>query len=144
VIHFDLDLSGMLKVTATEKVTGLAKSVTLDTKGQHSLNIEAARRNIAALVGEPSAETTAPAPAGASGANGEEEDGTAEPEELLNTAKDLRKRSETLLQKTISPGDATEIRELIHQSAVAIKDGDWDALDGKNEALSDLLFYLED
>jgi hypothetical protein len=49
-----------------------------------------------------------------------------------------------LLQKTVSAEDAQEIRELIHQSATAIKDGDWPALAARNDSLSDVLFYLED
>ncbi len=143
IIHFDLDLNGMLKVTATEKVSGLAKSVTLDTRGQHVVNVEEARRNIAALVGQPD---TAPAlgEAGAAPETGAAAHAEAGPQELLNSAKDLRKRGETLLQKNLSPDDANEIRELIHQSAVAIKDGDWEALAAKNDGLSDLIFYLED
>jgi len=142
VIHFDLDLNGMLKVTATEKVSGLAKSVTLDTRGQHIVNLDEARRNIAALVAEPDnaavpdttdAGESTHAPADASDAR-----------ELLNTAKDLRKRGDALLQKSLSPDDANEIRELIHQSAAAIKGSDWTTLSAKNDALSDLIFYLED
>ncbi|MGH8017688.1 MAG: Hsp70 family protein [Opitutaceae bacterium] len=139
VIHFDLDLDGMLKVTAREKVTGLAKSVTLDTRGRHVVDLEEARRNIAALVGESTADASEagdlvdlePSPA-------------VNQRELLETAKDLRKRGEALLQKNLDPGDANEIRELIHQSAVAIKEGGWAALAAKNNALSDLIFYLED
>ncbi len=68
----------------------------------------------------------------------------ADEEDLLTSAKELRKRAEALLQKNIGEDDAGEIRELIHASAVAIKDSDWDTLKAKNEALSDLLFYLED
>ena len=34
----------------------MAKTVALDTKGQHLLNLDEARRNIASLVGEPGAE----------------------------------------------------------------------------------------
>jgi molecular chaperone DnaK len=139
IIHFDLDLNGMLKVTATEKVTGLAKSVTLDIKGQHQVDLGQARRNIAALLEEP--ETVAP---GEAAANGEDEDAGIDGGELLNSAKDLRKRGEALIEKNISPDDANEIRELIHQSAAAISAGDWKALSEKNDALSDLLFYLED
>jgi molecular chaperone DnaK len=136
VIHFDLDLNGMLKVTAREKATGLAKSVTLDTRGQHVVNLDEARRNIAALVGEP--ETTA-APAAAT-----VEDAADDARELLNTAKDLRKRGEVLLQKNLSAADADEVRELIHQCILAIKESDWSALAARNDALSDLIFYLED
>ena len=36
VINFNLDLNGMLKVTATEKETGFKKTVTLDTRGARS------------------------------------------------------------------------------------------------------------
>jgi len=143
VIHFDLDLNGMLKVTATEKVTGLARSVTLDTRGQHVVNLDEARRNIAALVGDhdPAAgsgdDASAAEPPGT-------EDEAGDPQELLNTAKDLRKRGDARLEKSLGPDDAGEIRELVHQSAVAIKERDWTTLAAKNDALSDLLFYLED
>jgi molecular chaperone DnaK len=139
VIHFDLDLNGMLKVTASEKISGLAKSVTLDTRGGHVVNVEEARRNIASLVGEPeqTLEFAAAPDAGAASGDGESR-------ELLNTAKDLRKRGEALLLKTLGSDDADEIRDLIHQSAAAIKEGDWATLAAKNDALSDLVFYLED
>ena len=144
LVHFDLDLNGMLKVTATEKDTGLAKSVVLDTHGQGVLNIEEARRNIATLISEPVPRPpdeiqpealSEPTPASAP---------EAQPQALLNTAKDLRKRGEALLQKNISPEDAAEIREMIHASAEAIKNRAWSQLEDNNEALSDLLFYLED
>jgi hypothetical protein len=49
-------------------------------------------------------------------------------EDLLLTAKDLRKRGEALLEKNINPDDADEIRTLMHDSATAIKDRDWPAL----------------
>ena len=96
VIHFDLDLNGMLKVIVTEKITGLAKSVTLDTHGQHIVNVDEARRNIAALVGEPDG-------AGVTGGMNRAEGAaeaiieTTDTQELLKTAKDLRKRGESLL-----------------------------------------------
>lgn len=140
IIHFDLDLNGMLKVTATEKNTGLAKSVTLDTKGQHIVNVDEARRNIASLVGEPGDDATDDGETGSD----DSDDDAPDVEALLGTAKDLRKRGEALLLKNPNESDAAEVRDLIHQSAVAIKDGDWDALEEKNDALSDLLFYLED
>ncbi len=139
VIHFDLDLNGMLKVTASEKISGMAKSVTLDTRGGNVVNIEEARRNMASLVGEPekTLEFAAACDVGAASEDGESR-------ELLATAKDLRKRGEVLLQKTLGADDASEIRDLIHQSAAAITEGDWATLSAKNDALSDLIFYLED
>ncbi|MBX3744090.1 MAG: Hsp70 family protein [Verrucomicrobiae bacterium] len=139
LVHFDLDLNGILKVTATEKDTGLARSVALDTRGQHHVDVEEARRNIAALVG-----TTAESGGGMDiPAGGQNSQGAAS-RELLATAKDLRKRSEALLEKGVAAEDATEIRELVHQSAHAITEGNWEALRTHNDALSDVLFYLED
>jgi chemotaxis regulatin CheY-phosphate phosphatase CheZ len=103
--------------------------------------LDEARRNIASLVGEPGAEDVPAEEAASGGENGEPQ---ADEGELLSSAKELRKRAEALLQKNIGADDANEIRELIHASAVAIKDSDWDTLEEKNEAISDLLFYLED
>lgn len=132
IIHFDLDLNGMLKVTATEKETNLAKTVTMDTRGAHTLDLDRARRNIASLVGEPEAAARAAAP----------EPASAGRHDQLASAKDLRKRAEALLEKNISPDDAAEVRKLLHESAEAISGtGDLGKL---NEALSDLLYYLED
>ena len=140
VIHFDLDLNGMLKVTATEKNTGLAKTVTMDTRGKHVLDLDEARRNIASLVSAPVSAATGTAGETDSCA----EESSVPPQELLTTAKDLRKRGEALLTNNINPHDATEIRDLIHQSAEAITTRDWSTLTDKNATLGDLLFYLED
>jgi len=141
IIHFDLDLNGLIKVTATEKITGMAKTVTLDTRGGHALNVEDARRNIASLVGAAQAQG---APAGSPAAAAAGPATPADTQALLNTAKDLRKRGEALLQKNLSPEDAEEIRQLVHQSAQAISEGKWNTLAERNDKLSDLLFYLED
>jgi molecular chaperone DnaK len=130
IIHFDLDLSGMLKVTATEKATGLVKTVTMDTRGARTLDLDQARRNIASLVGEPEAALDV--------AELDSPDHASQ----LATAKDLRKRAEALLQKNISPDDAEELRHLLRGSAEAISTNA--DLTNLNEALADLLFYLED
>jgi molecular chaperone DnaK len=49
VVQFQLDLNGLLTATATEKLTGLAKTISIDTRGQHRLNLDAARANLDAL-----------------------------------------------------------------------------------------------
>lgn len=138
VIHFDLDLNGMLKVTATEKITGLAKTVTMDTRGRHVLDLDKARRNMASLVEQPDDLS------GGEGAPDEAEELIEEPEDLLATAKDLRKRGEVLLAQNIDPDDAAEVRNLIHQTTEIIKNRDWKKLSETNDTLSDLIFYLED
>jgi molecular chaperone DnaK len=137
VVRFALDLNGLLHVTATEKHTGLAKTVTMDTRGVHAVNVEEARRNIESLL------RTLPSIL----PEGDEDDRTSDeesPERLLATAKDLRKRGEALLLKNINEDDAREIRERIHESAAAIVIRDWARLTELSDALSDLVFYLED
>jgi molecular chaperone DnaK len=132
LINFNLDLNGMLKVTATEKETGLNKTVTLDTRGAKStLELEEARKNIQSLL---------------ENKTGEEEPGVGpvDDQALLQTAKDLRKRAEALLQKGLSEDDASEIHDLLKQSAEAVKMHDKERLRSLNEPLSDIIFYLED
>lgn len=138
VIHFDLDLNGMLKVTATEKNTGLAKTVTMDTRGSHVLDLDKARRNMASLIEQLDDVSEG------EGVPGAADELIEEPEDLLATAKDLRKRGEVLLTQNINPDDAAEVRNLIHQTTEIIKNRDWKKLAETNDALSDLIFYLED
>jgi molecular chaperone DnaK len=136
VINFNLDLNGMLKVTATEKETGFNKMVTLDTRGARStLKLEEARKSIQPLV-EEQVENRA--------VEEELNGGLVDDQTLLPTAKDLRKRAETLLQRGVSEEDASEIRDLLKQSAEAVKMQDRERLSALNEQLSDIIFYLED
>jgi molecular chaperone DnaK len=128
VLHFDLDLNGMLKVTTTEKATGLSRSATMDTRASHVIDFEQAKRNVASLIGN---ETGS-------------EDAEENPEALLATGKDLRKRAEALAEKGINEEDAAEIRRLVHESSRAIAEKQWMELAGLNDSLADLLFYLED
>jgi molecular chaperone DnaK len=136
VINFNLDLNGLLKVTAIEKETDLKKTVTLDTRGVRStLELEEARKNIKSLVQEPAEKRVV------------EEDFSADQvddQALLRTAKDLRKRAEALLQRGVSEDDASEIRDLLKRSAEAVKTHDRERMNSLSDRLSDLIFYLED
>jgi molecular chaperone DnaK len=76
VVHFAMDLNGLLKVTATEKATGLSKSVTLDTRSQRVMDLAAARKNLASF---------APAPDPA----GDSEDADADTDADTDGAEDL-------------------------------------------------------
>jgi molecular chaperone DnaK len=128
VLHFELDLNGMLKAIAIEKTTGLSRSVTMDTRASHVIDFEQAKRNIESLIGD---ETGS-------------DDAGENPETLLATGKDLRKRAEALAEKGINEEDAAEIRRLVHESSRAIAEKQWNELAGLNDSLADLLFYLED
>ena len=145
VATLSLDLSGLLRVTAMEKITGLSKTVTMDThqKGT-SFDIEAARANVQRILSQnsPALALATPRPETAAKAGG----GPAEPlnEPLLAEAKDLRRRAETLLAGKLTPEDAADVREHLLQSTAAIEAGDWQKLKDHTDALSDLVFYLED
>ena len=192
VVQFRIDLNGLLTVTATEKCTGLAKSVTIDTAGQHRLNLDAARTNLAALFEEQDAiEAEAWAATHVSTDPDLEEDEDEDEDEddfvddvddvdadedddnqdiddtkvmrtakalldmaptgrnvhaasLLASAKSLRNRAEKLLANGVAETDAAAIRANLAAVTPAIEAGDWTGLRQLLDALSDLLFYLED
>ena len=159
VISFGLDLSGMLKVTATEKDTGLTKTVTLDT---HSLaapvDLEASRQRISELLLNPGDEDEDDYEEEDEEGNFRNEDAAdiidlpppqpsaaaPDSDELLQTAKQLRHQAEALLAKDISPEDSEEINSLLDRTRHAVAASDWAALQTSLDGLSDLLFYLED
>jgi molecular chaperone DnaK len=135
LLNLELDINGMLKVTAREKVTGFSKTVTMDTQKQPGLSsLDEKRRNLAALLEADD--------------DGEEEvdDFLAGPEDketLIGKAKGLRKRAEALLSK-VNEEDASELSSLLEESRHAIADQEWETVARLNESLSNMLFYLED
>jgi molecular chaperone DnaK len=160
VVEFQIDLNGLLKVTATEKRTGLAKSAVIDTAGHHRLNLDAARTNLAALFDEADAahmhldddaeddeddrgcivldEVDEDTPAEATAGK------PAAPAGLLAAAKSLRRRAEALLERGVAETDAQDIRARLSALSAAIQKSDWPALTPQTDQLSDVLFYLED
>ncbi len=151
VVRFQIDLSGLLTVTAIEKNTGLTKSVTIDTAGQHRINLDTARDNLAALFAE---HEPAHPPLVAFDPEDEDDDyDDAEAIEvetvpsspkLIASAKSLRTRAEKLLARGVADADAATIRAKLDGIPRTIETRDWTALEEELDALSDLLFYLED
>lgn len=154
LVTFSLDLSGLLKVTALEKLTGLSKSVTMDINEKGAaFDIESARANIEGLLGldgspddgDGNDDDGEGAPAGDRAAAGKDTAaGGPADKPLLAEAKELRQRAEALLATELKEEDATDVREHLQQSGDAIKSGDWQKLREHTDALSDLVFYLED
>jgi len=130
VLNLELDLNGMLKVTALEKATGLSKVVTMDTKNvENNLNLEVARRNVSSLL--PPEDFI------------DIEQGSKGREENIKKARDLRKRGEKLLER-VDAEDAKEIKGLIEKSKKAIAEHALGDLEEINNSLEDMIFYLED
>jgi len=144
VIEFTIDLNGLLHVTATEKNTGLAKSVTIDTAGHHRLNLDAARTNLNALFEAEDALNEVSDDLAIEAGMAEIPTAAEAPDELLASAKSLRRRAEAILERGVSESDTTAIRTLLDASSAAIAQSDWPSLQDSDDKLSDILFYLED
>ena len=158
LINFALDLDGMLKATATEKSTGLSKSMTMDTRAVSTEDLAAARARLAELYGETdrhllendgfgdsggfqsgagAATATAAAPAVSVASDTHAV--------IIDEARDMRKRANALLASgAVSDSDRAEIETLLDTIRAAIAQQDWQSASAKCEALSDVVFYLED
>ncbi|MFT5188716.1 MAG: molecular chaperone DnaK [Verrucomicrobiales bacterium] len=133
VLEFELDLNGMLAVTATEKGTGLTKQVVMDTNSNvRTFDLEKARENIAELAD--SGEKVVPMLEVINDSNGP----------AITEAKQLRKRAEALITAGVDEDDKVEILGLVNQTTAAVKAGDGATISRLNQSLSDVLFYLED
>jgi molecular chaperone DnaK len=158
VVQLDLNLDGILKVSAREKATGLLKQVTIEN-ALATITDEsrtAARQRLDDLMGLPGgAEDTddeltdeefldeaadelttehtmpelAPAPR-----EGQRE--TVQARALLEKAQRIREKA--------SPEDQAELDKLMEAVRVNMADRKWDALAQACNELSDVLFYLED
>lgn len=132
LFRMSLDQDGLLSVTATERSTGMARSLKVDTKGAEVLDFVAAQQQLRALLGEDDV------------VEGEKEEAGEVSAAVLEQAKLLRQRAEGLMAKGIGTEDETEIRSLLTAIKAAIAQQDGGLLESKSNALSDILFYLED
>jgi molecular chaperone DnaK len=133
MLNLDLDLNGVLKVTAVEKKTGLSKTVVMDTrKASSNGTLGESRANIADLIDDEieEGETAEVTPDG-------------HHRDVVDRAKELRKRAEKLLG-TVNAEDSGELQELLTKSRGAIAAHALDELSALNDSISDMLFYLED
>ncbi|MCP5004863.1 MAG: Hsp70 family protein [Planctomycetes bacterium] len=140
VLTLDLDINGILKVTAVESSTGLSKEVSMDTKNiKPHLNLDDAKRNIASLIlqdGESDIDNHDTRLI-------EPNTGNTDKQEILDKAKNLRTRAGNLLD-SVNAEDGEELRELQAQSIKAVSEDDMDTLSAINDSIEDMIFYLED
>lgn len=141
VLNLELDINGILKVTAIEKCTGMSMVVSMDTKNiTPHLNLVEAQKNVSSLLADESAcDETEISDTDFKVIKDED----TEKNQLLVRAKDLRKRAEKLVD-SIGPEDAQEIRDLLDKSRKAVNAQDMTGLADINESLEDMIFYLED
>ena len=122
VLRFDLDLDGILKVTATEKATGLEKSIRIENAVARMATdeIAAARERLGSLLGETEAG---------------EPRFSVETRELMAKARGMR--------EVAGDEDREEIDELLAALEEALASDDREKAGHLIETLEDLLYYLE-
>ncbi len=152
VVQLDLNLDGMLKVSAKEKATGLQKQITIDNALARFERDEAAgaRERLDMLWGE-----------SFGGAGGDNDDivgyetdengaelptlapGPREGQRESVQAKALLEKAERLAEK-VQPEDKPELDRMMTAVRTALTDRRWSALEKASNELADALFYLED
>jgi molecular chaperone DnaK len=157
VVQLDLNLDGMLKVSAREKATGLQKQITIENalarfeREERDLARERLQRlwgeaeeveqieeieqieEFAANADEPEEETGPP----------ELLPGPREGQRETVQARALLEKAERLLGN-VPAEDRSEVERLMQRVQVAVTDRKWDQVTDASNELADVLFYLED
>jgi molecular chaperone DnaK len=154
VVQCDLNLDGILKVTAKEKATGLQKNVTIENALSRfeGAEIAEARERLDRLW-----EQSAPAEDADLDDELDEDDeledegegvpelvpGPREGQRETVQARALLEKAERLVEK-VAPEDKVELERLLTAVRNAVTDRKWDQVTAACNELSDVLFYLED
>ena len=137
LVQFDLDLDGILKVSATERTTGLQKQLTIDnavTRFRAGNRQEALARVESTFLGG-----SAAAPAAMESAA----ELPTEMAQLIDRCEQLIAKSEQLVGQS-NPADAAEMRQLVKQMREAMARRSQADMEGIISQLEDLVFYLQD
>jgi molecular chaperone DnaK len=155
VVQLDLNLDGMLRVSAREKATGLQKQIAIDNAlaRYEREEFDAARDRLdemwqasfgngyglpdadddATLSSRPQTEPTVP----------ELLAGPREGQRETVQAKALLEKAQRLSEQ-VQPEDRPELQRLMDRVRTALTDRQWSALTAAANELADALFYLED
>jgi molecular chaperone DnaK len=153
VVQCDLNLDGMLKVSAKEKATSLSKQVTIENALSRfeGGEIAEARERLDRLW-----DHSAPAEEGEFEEDLEDDDfeetfsempelvpGPREGQRETVQARALLEKAERLLEKVASE-DKVELERMLSAVRMAVTDRQWEKVTKACNELSDILFYLED
>jgi molecular chaperone DnaK len=146
VVQLDLNLDGILKVSARERATGLQKQITIDNALARFEREErsAAQERLAHLWEEP--ETAEPLGDGEQAETGEVPSlvpGPREGQREAVQARALLEKAERLLEK-VATEDRAEIERQMEKIRVALTDRQWDKVKAASDELAVTLFYLDD
>jgi molecular chaperone DnaK len=151
LVKLDLDLNGILKVTATERATGLAKHVVIENMMERFRKRErvGAIDRINALFADSDDDSSDPTRPGELSIEAsfnsykEENSDDAELRETIQTARSLIAKSETLAASAAGE-DAAEMRGLVQDLHAAISRNSIDDIRRVTAALEDIVYYLSD
>ena len=134
-LTLNLDLNGMLQVSAQEKATGLEKSITIKNALSRfeSSALTTAQQRITSLFGHLESDPDVPQ-------NSESSAETASPE--IVAARDLIAKAESLFGQ-ISDTDKEDLIDLIETITLCIENRDIQGLEEPVEQLTDIIYYLE-
>jgi molecular chaperone DnaK len=146
IVQLDLNLDGMLKVSARERATGLQKQITIENAlAQYEREERDIARERLDQLWEDSAEADeGPGiEAGAEGILPDLAPGPREGQREAVQARALLEKAERLLERT-SAEDRAEVERLMERVRTALTDRRWDQVTAASNELADILFYLED
>jgi len=144
VVQFELDLNGILKVSAKEKMSGLQKQITI----QNALHAPSADEVLAAQrrLGDLWEENFGDNPQEVEIANQAPPElvpGPREGQRETVQARALMEKAERLLPG-MQPEDKSEVERVLGQLRQELDERAWNRLSELGNQLSDVLFYLED
>ncbi len=150
VVQLDLNLDGMLKVSARERATGLQKQVVIENALAHfeAEERDEARERLDRLwvdQGEGYEEDVDETEEGETG-EGEAPSlapGPREGQREAVQARALLEKADRLMER-VQPEDKPEVERLMEKVRTALTDRQWDRLTAASNELADVLFYLED
>jgi molecular chaperone DnaK len=157
LVRLDLDLSGILKVTATERATGLAKQVTIDNAmerfrtRQRSDAVDRLEAVFGTIEAEEPEEIEAipmralnrPGAPSRHHPEGQAEPMSASLRVVVDAANQLAAKAERLIPDA-NPDDATELRGLLADLHAAIERRSEKDIQAISREIEDILFYMED
>ncbi len=128
ILTLDLDLNGMLHVSAREKASGLEKSITINNviSRFETEALSNAKQRIDSLFGQTDTEDA----------------GSETESEAVASARRLIKKAESLFD-TVSAEDREDMINLIETISTGIAEGDDKALEEPVAQLADIIYYLE-
>jgi molecular chaperone DnaK len=158
LVQLDLDLNGMLRVSAREKATGLQKQITIQNAlARIAGETEAARSRLDRFWAPPGQvmDEDEQWDEMMAGIDGEDDDARAEREmpELAPAPREGQRESvqaRALLEKAerirekATPEDQVELDKLTERVRINLTDRKWEVVGKSCDELADVLFYLED